>query len=197
MAGDGRKSRSSVRDNARGTRCGRNGRGDSALRYGAARGLGDERDRLHTLAPDITDAEAAHLVAAETAARFGAIEILVNNAGYGELGFFETFTDAAVRRRFEVNLFGTVRPRHHCLVGQWIGLKRRGAEYSPSKFALEGWMGGFAQELAPHGIRSLVVEPGMLRTDFMDGKSPSFGSIDIPDYAEATALSRRRGWGHW
>lgn len=46
-------------------------------------------------------------------------------------------------------------------------------------------MEGFAQELAPLGVRSLIVEPGMLRTEFMDSKSASFGSIEIPDYAEA------------
>lgn len=51
-------------------------------------------------------------------------------------------------------------------------------------------MEGFAQELAPFGIRSLLVDPGMLRTDFMDGRSASFGSIDIPDYAEAIAQYR-------
>ncbi|MFC7557654.1 SDR family NAD(P)-dependent oxidoreductase [Pseudoroseomonas wenyumeiae] len=69
---------------------------------------GGEHDRLHALALDITDAEAANSVAAETTERFGAIDVLVNNAGYAELGFFETFTDAAVRRQFEVNLFGTM-----------------------------------------------------------------------------------------
>ena len=51
-------------------------------------------------------------------------------------------------------------------------------------------MEGFAQELAPLGVRSLLVEPGMLRTDFMDRKSASFGSIDIPDYAEPAAQFR-------
>ena len=65
-----------------------------------------------------------------------------------------------------------------------------GAVYSASKFAVEGWMEGFTQELAPLGVRSLLVEPGMLRTDFMDGKSASFGSIDISDYAEAIAQYR-------
>jgi NAD(P)-dependent dehydrogenase (short-subunit alcohol dehydrogenase family) len=166
---------------------------------------GGEHDRLHASALDITDAEAARSVAGETIERFGAIDVLVNNAGYAELGFFETFTDAAVRRQFEVNLFGTMnvaravvphmRARRSGLIvtiSSVSGLVSNGggAVYSASKFAVEGWMEGFAQELAPLGVRSLLVEPGMLRTDFMDGKSASFGSIDIPDYAEAIAQYR-------
>ncbi|MGY6499084.1 MAG: SDR family NAD(P)-dependent oxidoreductase [Microcella sp.] len=166
---------------------------------------GGEHDRLHALALDITDAEAANAVAVETIERFGAIDVLVNNAGYAELGFFETFTDAAVRRQFEVNLFGAMnvaravvpymRERRSGLIvtiSSVSGLVSNagGAVYSASKFAVEGWMEGFAQELAPFGVRSLLVEPGMLRTDFMDGKSASFGTIDIPDYAEAIAQYR-------
>jgi len=99
-----------------------------------------------------------------------------------------------VRRQFEVNLFGTMnvaravaphmRARRSGLIvtiSSVSGLVSNGggAVYSASKFAVEGWMEGFAQELAPFGVRSLLVEPGMLRTDFMDGKSASFGSIDI------------------
>ncbi|MCD1633903.1 SDR family NAD(P)-dependent oxidoreductase [Martelella mediterranea] len=171
----------------------------------AVRAAFGDYDRLHARALDITDAEAANTAAAETAERFGAIDVLVNNAGYAELGFFETFTDEAVRRQFEVNLFGTMnvaravaphmRRRRAGLIvtiSSVSGLVSNGggAVYSASKFAVEGWMEGFAQELAPFGIRSLLVEPGMLRTDFMDGKSASFGSIDIPDYAEAIAQYR-------
>ncbi|WP_029010118.1 SDR family NAD(P)-dependent oxidoreductase [Azospirillum halopraeferens] len=167
--------------------------------------FGSDNPRLHPLALDIVDGEAAKSVAAEVAARFGGIDVLVNNAGYAELGFFETFTDAEVRRQFEVNLFGTMnvvravaphmRERRSGLIvtiSSVSGLVSNagGAVYSASKFAVEGWMEGFAQEVAPLGIRSLLVEPGMLRTEFMNGKSASFGSIDIPDYAEAVAQFR-------
>ncbi|MFD0387499.1 SDR family NAD(P)-dependent oxidoreductase [Tistrella bauzanensis] len=165
---------------------------------------GGDHDRLHVRALDITDAEAANAVVAETTGRFGAIDVLVNNAGYAELGFFETFTDAAVRRQFEVNLFGTMnvaravaphmRARRSGLIvtiSSVSGLvSNGGGVYAASKFAVEGWMEGFAQELAPLGVRSLLVEPGMLRTDFMDQQSARFGSIDIPDYAEAVAQYR-------
>ncbi len=174
-------------------------------RDAARKACGGEHDRLRALALDITDAKAAHAVVSETIDRFGAVDVLVNNAGYAELGFFETFTDAEVRRQFEVNLFGTMnvaravaphmRERRSGLIvtiSSVSGLVSNGggAVYSASKFALEGWMEGFAQELAPLGIRSLLIEPGMLRTDFMDGKSAGFGSIDIPDYAEAVAQYR-------
>lgn len=167
--------------------------------------FGSDTDRLHALALDIVDAEAANAVAAEIIERFGAIDVLVNNAGYAELGFFETFTDAAVRCQFDVNVFGTMnvaravvphmRARRSGLIvtiSSVSGLVSNagGAVYSASKFAVEGWMEGFAQELAPFGVRSLLVEPGMLRTDFMDQKSASFGSIDVPDYAEAVAHYR-------
>lgn len=171
----------------------------------AREACGGEHDRLHAFALDITDAERANSVAAEISERFGAIDVLVNNAGYAELGFFETFTDAAVRRQFEVNLFGTMnvarvvaphmRARRSGLIvtiSSVSGLVSNGggAVYSASKFAVEGWMEGFAEELAPFGIRSILIEPGMLRTDFMDQKSASFGSIDIPDYTEAIAQYR-------
>lgn len=167
--------------------------------------FGTQNERLHVLELDIIDARAAHAVSSEVVERFGAIDVLVNNAGYAELGFFETFTDAAVRRQFEVNVFGTMnvaravvphmRERRSGLVvtiSSVSGLVSNGggAVYSASKFAIEGWMEGFAQELAPLGVRSLLVEPGMLRTDFMDQKSAHFGTIDIPDYAEAIAQYR-------
>lgn len=162
--------------------------------------LGQASDRLMALPLDITDAEAAAGTVTRAVERFGAIDILVNNAGQAQLGWFETISDAYVRRQFDINLFGTMnvtravaphmRARRSGLIvtlSSVNGLMANpgGSVYAASKFALEGWMEGFAQELAPLGIRSLIVEPGMLRTDFLDTRSAVHGDIDIPDYAEA------------
>lgn len=65
-----------------------------------------------------------------------------------------------------------------------------GSVYSATKFALEGWMEGLAQEIAPLGIKSLIVEPGMMKTDFLDQSSMRQGNIDIADYADAVAQFR-------
>jgi NAD(P)-dependent dehydrogenase (short-subunit alcohol dehydrogenase family) len=65
-----------------------------------------------------------------------------------------------------------------------------GSIYSATKFAVEGWAEGLAQEVAPLGIRSLVVEPGLMRTDFLSDRSMRQGGLDVPDYADAVAQFR-------
>ncbi len=126
--------------------------------------------------------------------------MLVNNAGQAQLGWFETISDAHVRQQFEINVFGAMnvaravlphmRARRSGLVvtiSSVNGLLANpgGSIYSASKFALEGWVEGLAQELAPLGIKSLVIEPGMMRTDFLDASSARHGDIEIADYADA------------
>lgn len=169
---------------------------------GLAASLPPYGDRLHVLALDVTDRNAAVSAVDEAVARFGHIDILVNNAGQAQLGWFETIRDEQVRQQFEINLFGAMnvtrailphmRKRRAGLVvtiSSVNGLVSNpgGSVYSASKFAIEGWMEGLAQELEPLGVGTLVVEPGMMRTDFLDASSARHGDIDIPDYAEAIA----------
>lgn len=161
--------------------------------------LGPSRG-LHALALDITDERAAVAVAQETVDLFGTIDVLVNNAGHAQLGWFETISSEQVRRQFEVNVFGTMnitravtphmRARQSGLIitmSSVNGLLANpgGSIYASSKFAIEGWIEGFSQELEPLNIKSMVVEPGMLRTDFLDDKSAAHGDIEVLDYAEA------------
>lgn len=163
-------------------------------------GEGEPSDRLLVLALDVTDAVAALRATEAAVKQFGRIDVLVNNAGRAQLGWFETVTEADVRRQFEINLFGAMNVARAVLpqmraqragmlvtVSSVNGLVSNpgGSVYSASKFALEGWMEGLAEEIAPLGIRSLIVDPGMMRTNFLDPSTARQGNIDIEDYAEA------------
>ena len=154
---------------------------------------------------DVTDKRAVHAAVDAAHARFGQIDVLVNNAGYGYLAAIEEGEDEPVRRMFETNVFGLIEVtkavlpgmrarRQGCIVnlssiGGLVSFAATGY-YHATKFAVEGLSGSLATELAPLGIKVLVVEPGAFRTDFA-GRSIVASKIEIPDYAE-TAGARRR-----
>jgi NAD(P)-dependent dehydrogenase (short-subunit alcohol dehydrogenase family) len=138
-------------------------------------------------------------------ARFGGIDVLVNNAGYGYRAAVEEADDADIRQLFDTNLFGAVDMIKAVLPG--MRAKRSGAilnissigarispagsgYYSATKAALEGLSGSLQKELQPLGISVTAVEPGAFRTDFA-GRSLTQSAAAIPDYAE-TAGKRRK-----
>jgi len=137
--------------------------------------------------------------------RFGAVDVLVNNAGYGYRAAVEEGDDADVATLFATNFFGPVALIKAVLPG--MRARRQGAivnvssigarvspagsgYYSASKSALEGMSGSLRKELAPLGISVTVVEPGAFRTDFA-GRSLQQSATAIADYAE-TAGKRRK-----
>lgn len=172
----------------------------------ASEALGGPHDRLRTPHLDITDHEAVERVVAEAIQEFGGIDVLVNNAGYGQLGAFETISEAELRRQFETNLFGTMdvtrtvlpqlrqqRQGRVLITSSIAGLKGfpGASAYAATKFALEGWAETLAQEVQPFGITVTLSEPGFFRTDFLDASSASYGSVDVPDYAEFSAETKK------
>jgi NAD(P)-dependent dehydrogenase (short-subunit alcohol dehydrogenase family) len=162
-------------------------------------------DRALALELDVTDAGqiAAAVKAAEE--RFGAVDVLVNNAGYGYLGSIEEGEDAEMRALFETNLFGPVnlvkavlpgmRARRH---GYIVNVSSIGGlvtypgvgYYHMVKFGIEAMSDALAQEVGPLGIGVTVVAPGAFRTDFRGPESIRLSGTVINDYAETAGKSR-------
>ncbi|MGW7681539.1 oxidoreductase [Kribbella sp. NPDC054772] len=162
-------------------------------------------DTALALPLDVTDD--AQVTAAVGAAedRFGAIDVLVNNAGYGYRAAVEEGEDDAVQQLFDTHVFGTVRTIKAVLPGMRlrrsgtiVNLSSIGARicpegsgyYSAVKAAIEALTLSLRKEVAPLGITALVVEPGGFRTDFA-GRSLTQAAVPIADYAD-TAGKRRK-----
>ena len=167
--------------------------------------LGGPSERLLPVALDVTRPEDAQAAVTAATAQFGRIDVLVNNAGYGQLGAFEEVSAEDITRQFETNVFGLMHVTRaalpvlrqqrsgHIFNMSSIGGKRGGDRYSiyaASKFAVEGFSESLSAELAPFGIRVTVVEPGFFRTDFLEASSVRYGSHRIDDYADGSAQSQ-------
>jgi NAD(P)-dependent dehydrogenase (short-subunit alcohol dehydrogenase family) len=159
-------------------------------------------DCLLTLDLDVTDAAGPKRAVELAVIKFGTIDVLVNNAGYGHLGYFEEASDQDIRAQFETNVFGAFAVTRAVLPvmraarkGRIFNLSSaagiRGQEfaslYCSSKFALEGFSEGLATEVAPFGIFVTIVEPGPFRTDFLTRESLRFGATPIADYDDRRA----------
>jgi NAD(P)-dependent dehydrogenase (short-subunit alcohol dehydrogenase family) len=154
---------------------------------------------------DVTDRAQVAAVTKLAEERFGGIDVLVNNAGYGYRAAVEEADDGDVQALFATNFFGTVamikavlpgmRKRRSGTIVNLSSIAGRPAAsgsgyYAASKFAVAGMSDALRLELAPLGIRVMVVEPGAFRTDFA-GRSLTQAKTPIADYA-ATAGVRRK-----
>ncbi|MDQ0736846.1 SDR family NAD(P)-dependent oxidoreductase [Arthrobacter agilis] len=162
-------------------------------------------DTALALSLDVTDAGHIQAAVERGTGRFGAIDVLVNNAGYGYRAAVEEGDDTDVRTLFDTHFFGTVdlikavlpqmRARR---TGTIVNLSSIGARITPAgsgyyaaaKAAVEGLTGSLRKELEPLGITAMVVEPGGFRTDF-SGRSLQQSAEPIHDYAD-TAGKRRK-----
>lgn len=143
-------------------------------------------DRLQALPLDVTDEAQAVAAVSQAVARFGRIDVLLNNAGYGLLGAVEDANAQEVERQFQTNVFGLLNVTRAVLphlrqagTGHVVNLSSIGGFasyagwgiYCATKFAVEGLTEALAIELAPLGIHATAVQPGFFRTDFLDATS--------------------------
>jgi NAD(P)-dependent dehydrogenase (short-subunit alcohol dehydrogenase family) len=172
---------------------------DLADRYG---------ERVRTVALDVTDRAQADAAVQEAVAAFGRLDVLVNNAGYSNLAPIEEIAEDDFRAQVETNLWGTINVTraalpvmHRQRSGHVIQISSVGGRittpglgpYQTSKWAIEGFSGVLAQEVAPLGIKVTAIEPGGFRTDWA-GSSMTLADIS-EDYQPSVGIvaTRLRG----
>ena len=172
--------------------------GRNPQRVSAAIGAHDD---LLAVKLDVTDPNDAQAAVRAAVQRFGCIDVLVNNAGNFYAGFFEEITPGDFRAQVETTLFGPINVTRAVLPvmrtqrsGLVVAITSTagivGQEfctaYAAAKFGVEGWIESLAPEVAPFGIRTMLVEPGFFRTELLSPESTNYAEPSIEDYAERT-----------
>ena len=165
-----------------------------------ARAVGPSDDLL-IVKLDVTRRDDALAAAQAAVDRFGRIDVMVNNAGNFFAGFFEELSPEQVRDQMETLLFGPMNVTRAVLpvmrkqrsgllvtISSTAGIAGQlfCTAYAAAKFGIEGWMESLAPEIAPFGIRTMLVEPGFFRTELLSKDSTIYAKPSIPDYTERT-----------
>ncbi|HWW01060.1 MAG TPA: SDR family oxidoreductase [Candidatus Acidoferrum sp.] len=172
--------------------------GRDAAKVAAAVG---DHDNLLAIKLDVTRPPDAQGAVEAAVAKFGRIDIVVNNAGNFFAGFFEELGPELVRNQIETLLFGPMNVTRAALpvmrkqrcgllltISSTAGIAGQMfcTAYAAAKFGIEGWMESLTPEVAPFGIRTMLVEPGFFRTELLTNDSTTYAQPTIDDYAERT-----------
>jgi NAD(P)-dependent dehydrogenase (short-subunit alcohol dehydrogenase family) len=158
-------------------------------------------DDLLAVKLDVTDPADAQAAVQAGVERFGRIDVLVNNAGNFYAGFFEEIRPQDFRAQVETTLFGPMHVTRAVLpvlraqrsglvvaISSTAGIVGQEfcTAYAAAKFGVEGWIESLTPEVAPFGIRTMLVEPGFFRTELLTPESTNYAQPSIDDYAERT-----------
>ncbi|WP_421939549.1 oxidoreductase [Pedobacter sp.] len=161
--------------------------------------VGDHPNFL-PLSVNLVDENSVETAVRETISKFGRIDVVVNNAGYGMLGALEELSDQEARANFDINVFGALNMIRKVLpqlrkqksghifnissIGGFTGNFPGFGIYCATKFAVSGFTESLAAEVKSFGIKATVVEPGYFRTDFLSSGSLAVPNSVIEDYRE-------------
>ncbi len=168
--------------------------------------IGSVSETFLPLQVSLTDNDDVKGAIEKSMAHFGKIDVVVNNAGYGQTGTLEELTDDEARQNFDVNVFGTLNVIRNVMpflrkqqsgtifniasVGGFLGNFAGWGVYCSTKFAVAGLTEALAVEAKEFGINASVVYPGYFRTDFLATESLRTPQQPILDYAAARASER-------
>jgi len=162
--------------------------------------VGEKSDDFLPVEMDLLNEQSVSEAVNKTVAAFGEIDVVVNNAGYGQVGTLEELSDREVRNNFDVNVFGVLNVIRNALpvlraqrsghifnissIGGYTANFGGWGSYCATKFAVAALTESLAAEVKPFGVKATVVYPGYFRTDFLAG------SLDLPanpiaEYEEA------------
>lgn len=157
-----------------------------------------ENENFLPLAVNILSEESVQESIEKTINRFGSIDVVVNNAGYGLAGALEELTDAEARQNFDVNVFGSLNVIRKVLpylrkqqsghifnvssIGGFTGTFPGFGIYCATKFAVQGFTESLAEEVKAFGIKATIVSPGYFRTNFLDENSLSVPKNQLQEY---------------
>jgi NAD(P)-dependent dehydrogenase (short-subunit alcohol dehydrogenase family) len=169
--------------------------------------VAEHGDAILPISLDVTDRDAAFTAVRTAHERFGRLDVVVNNAGYGLSGAIEEITEEQARRQIEVNLFGALWVTQAALpilraqgsgwivqvssIGGLAAFPLTGI-YHASKWGLEGFSESLRQEVEPFGIKVLMVEPSGFRTDWAGSSMDRAEPIDA--YQAVEAIAERRAF---